>query len=102
MRSPFLLVGMAILATGLVVLLLFGGDGEVGGLPADGIGRMVSLTAVLVLVSAGLVAGRHRANARLWHVAVWLALLFALVLGYQLYQDMTAPPPPVGITAASV
>lgn len=100
MSNPVFLVGMGIILTGLVVLLVFGGDGTVVGMEADGFGHLVRMAALLVLVSAGLVAGRHRANARLWHVAVWLAILFVLVVGYMEYQDYRYPAPePVGLTA---
>lgn len=85
MRSPFLLAGLAILGTALAVLLLFGQNGSVAGLDPDSFARLAGLAAVALLVGAGLLASRHRANMRLWHAAAWLAILVALIAAYSYY-----------------
>lgn len=82
MNPSLFLVGIGILATALV-LLLFAGGSPVDGITGDQFARLASLSAVGVLLAAGLVASRGQVGPRLWHVAVWLALLVALMLGYQ-------------------
>lgn len=82
MRNTALIVGLAILATGLAALLLFGDDPTIAGLAPDGFARLVTLSALAAVIGAGLVGIRGRLAPRLWHVAVWLGLLVALMAGY--------------------
>ena len=85
MRSPVLLAGLAILVTGLAVLLLFGDGPSVAGLAPDDFASLVSLSAIALLVGAGLFAFRRPVSPRLWHVAAWLAVLVGLMAAYELW-----------------
>ena len=85
MRSPFLIAGLAIIGTALAALLLFGESETIAGLDPDAFARLAGLGAVALLVGAGMMASRHRTRMQLWHVAVWLAVLAALVAAYSVY-----------------
>ncbi len=82
MRDTVLILGLAILATGLVVLIVFGDGPSIAGLAPEGFGRLVALSALVVLIGSGLIGFRGRLSPRLWHVAVWLALFVALIAAY--------------------
>jgi hypothetical protein len=84
MGNTVYILGLAILATALVVLLVFGSGGTVGGIDAHSFARFASLAAIAVLVGAAVV-GRGAPRPKLWHAAVWLALLVALMAGYQAF-----------------
>lgn len=96
MRSTVFTVALAILATGLIVLLIFGGTGHVAGLPTGDFASVVYLVIFALLVASSLARGRHRANLRLWHVAVWLAIFVAVMAAYQLFHPGDAPLAPFG------
>ena len=78
-------LGLAIIVTALIALLLFADGGSVAGMDPSRFASLASLAAVALLVGSGLLHGRHRANMRLWHAAVWLAVLVALMAGYQAF-----------------
>lgn len=87
MNNTLFIVGMAILATALAALLLFGGDGgSVAGLSPDSFASLAALTAVAVLVGSALVGNRMATRPKLWHAAVWLAVLVALMAGYRAFH----------------
>jgi hypothetical protein len=82
MRVTVFTVAMAILVTGLAALLVFGSSPRIVGLAPDDFASVIYLSIFALLVASGLAYGRHRINARLWHVAAWLAILVALMAGY--------------------
>lgn len=86
MRQPLLYLSVAILVVATGALLLFGGSGEVAGLPSHDFASAAYLSIFALLIGASLAYGRHRINARLWHVAVWLAVFVALAAGYRWYH----------------
>lgn len=87
MNNTIFILGMAILATALGALLLFGGDGgNIAGLPADRFASLAALTAVAVLVGSAFVGNRLATRPKLWHAAVWLAILVALMAGYRAFH----------------
>lgn len=83
MRNPFLIAGLAILATATLVLVFFGDSGSIVGLAPDDFAQVAQLSAIALLVGSALLLSRHRINMRLWHAAAWLAVLVALMAGYQ-------------------
>jgi aspartyl protease family protein len=85
MRNTVYILAFAILGTALVLLMLFGDSGPIAGIEPDRFGRLAQLTALALVIGAGLVATRGRLSPKLWHVAVWLALLAALMFGYQAF-----------------
>jgi aspartyl protease family protein len=85
MRNTVLLVALGILGTGLAVLLLSGEGASLGGLGQDRFASLVQLGAIALVVGAALAGTRGRLSPRLWHVAVWLAVLVALMTGYQAF-----------------
>ncbi|HUG61925.1 MAG TPA: hypothetical protein VMP03_08770 [Methylomirabilota bacterium] len=85
MRNTVYILAFAILGTALAALLLFGGDGgSIAGMDPDRFARLAGLGALAVLIGSGILASsRSGLSPRLWHVAAWLAVLVALMLGYQ-------------------
>lgn len=93
MRQPLLYLTVAILVAATGALMLFGGDGRIGDLAAGDVASAASLSIFALLIGASLAYGRHRINARLWHVAVWLLVFVVLVAGYRWYHAEPTPLP---------
>jgi predicted aspartyl protease len=93
MRLPVFTVAMAILVTGLALLLVFGRSSSIAGLAPGDFASVVYLSIFGLLVASGLAYGRHRVNARLWHVAAWLAIFAALIAGYRWFHPPVQPVP---------
>lgn len=83
MRRTVMWLGLAIVATAVGALMLFGGSGSVAGMEPAAFARLARLVVILMMVSAVFVGFRRRLTPRLWHVAVWLGLLVALMAGWQ-------------------
>lgn len=80
-------VAAAILATGLVVLLVGGDSGTILGVEPAQLGAVTTLLALLVYLGGGMF-GRNQPVAPLMrHLVVWGALLGVLLLGYWLFQN---------------
>lgn len=91
--------GLVLIGIVLVALLLFGNNEAILGLDPDDFARLGYLSALSVVLLASAVAWRGRQRGmRLWHAAVWLAILVALVAGYQAWNrgDLPIPLPPPG------
>jgi predicted aspartyl protease len=84
MRDTVTILALAILATALAVLLLSGSGGAVAGMDPDAFARLAALASIGILVGAALI-GRGGTRPRLWHAAVWLAILVALMAGYRAF-----------------
>ncbi|WP_075217473.1 hypothetical protein [Mongoliimonas terrestris] len=82
MRQPFLLVGIAIVLTAMVVLVAFDDGGSLGGLDSDTFARTAQLGALALVIGSGLFATRKGAMARFRQAMIWLAVAFVLVVGY--------------------
>lgn len=93
MRQPLLYLTVAILVVATGALMLFGGDGRIGGMAAGDVASAAYLSIFALLVGASLAYGRHRINARLWHVAVWLLVFVVLIAGYRWYHAEPASVP---------
>jgi aspartyl protease family protein len=78
---------LVILGGGLVLLIFNHDAGQTLGIANDDFGHLVQLSALAVLLSAGVLAGRRGpAGEVLRNIAVWLLIALALVAGY-LYRD---------------
>lgn len=87
MRQPVLYIAVAILVVATGVLLVFGRSGDIAGLPPARFADAAYLSIFALLIGASLAFGRHRINARLWHIAVWLAVFLALAAGYRWFHQ---------------
>lgn len=83
MRRVVFPLALAIAVTGLAALLLFGGEGGILGLDDRRFAALFKMGAIGLVIAAVLVGGRGRFSPRLWHAAVWLALIVALMAGWQ-------------------
>lgn len=90
MRQSLLFIAVAILVVATGVLLIFGGSGSIAGLAPAQFADAAYLSIFALLIGASLAIGRHRVNARLWHVAAWLAVFLALAAGYRWYHQEPA------------
>lgn len=78
-------VAIAILATGLIVLLVGGDGGTILGVEPAQLGGVTALLALLVYLGGGMF-GRGQAVAPLLrHLVVWGGLLVILLIGYWLF-----------------
>lgn len=75
-------IAMAILAIGLVLLVVNHDSGSVLGIDNSNFGSLVQLGALAVVIGAAVLL-RARRPGTLRHVAIWLAILLLLVAGYQ-------------------
>ncbi len=87
MRQPLLFIAVAILVVATGVLLIFGGSGKIAGLAPVQFANAAYLSIFALLIGASLAVGRHSVNARLWHVAAWLAVFLALAAGYRWFHQ---------------
>jgi aspartyl protease family protein len=82
-------IGLLILGVGLVVLLWTHDDGSVAGLSSGEFGRLVYAGALTAVLSAGVVAlFRGNSGGTLRSVVAWLAIILALVAGYQYRYEL--------------
>lgn len=78
----------AVMAGGLVLLLLSGDDGTVLGLPDDAFARMLYLGLLLAVVAAAVAGSGMRFGGVLRSLAVWIAIILVLVGGYQYRYEL--------------
>ncbi len=84
-----LTVLLVILVGGLALLIFNHDSGQVFGIGNDDFGHLVQLSAIVVLLSAGVLAGRRgRAGEVLRNIAVWLLIALVLVAGYLYRTDL--------------
>ncbi|MCO5730042.1 TIGR02281 family clan AA aspartic protease [Rhizobium sp. SSA_523] len=80
---------MLILGIGLALLIFNHQEGQVFGIGNDDFASLVQLSALVVLLSAGILAGRRGpAGEVLRNIAVWLLIALALVAGYVYRNDL--------------
>ena len=83
-------VAVAILVTGLVVLLFGGNDGVLLGVDPAQIAGVTTMMALLVYLGGGMLGRGQPVAPLLRHLLIWGAVLAALVIGYWLFQDVFA------------
>lgn len=87
MRQAVLYIAVAILIVATGALLIFGQSGDIAGLAPAQFANAAYLSIFALLIGASLAFGRHRVNARLWHIAVWLAVFLTLAAGYRWFHQ---------------
>ncbi len=81
-------VVLALIAGGLLYLLVAGSDGAPFGLPGDDFARVVYLSALGLVVAAGLFGSGIGMGGAARSIAIWLAIAAALVGGYQYRYEL--------------
>ncbi|OLP61453.1 aspartic protease [Xaviernesmea oryzae] len=81
-------IGLAILGFGLLALLLNHQSGQTLGLGNDAFARLISLSAILTLIGAGLWRGRMQFGQNMQRLLIWLVILLALVVAYIYSGDL--------------
>ncbi|MBT9373105.1 TIGR02281 family clan AA aspartic protease [Rhizobium sp. CSW-27] len=80
---------LAILAAGLAFLVFNHDSGVTFGFANDDFARLVQLSAIAALLSAGVLAGRRGPLREvLRNIALWLVIVLALVAGYLYRMDL--------------
>jgi len=83
-------IAIGILMTGLVLLVANHQAGQVAGIEGDSFAQLVWLTALGLVVGAGLMFSyRGRAATALRHAATWLLVAVILVAGYSFRTEFT-------------
>lgn len=82
-------VAAAILATGLLVLLVGGDGGTILGVEPAQLGSITALLALLVYLGGGMFGRDQPVAPLLRHLVVWCALLAILLVGYWVFQTLT-------------
>lgn len=85
-RLPW--IALAILGGGLLFLLISGEDGTPAGLPGDDFARLVYLTALGLVLAAGVIGSGIGLRGAARSIAIWLAIVVALVGGYQYRYEL--------------
>lgn len=79
---------MALIGGGLALLLLSGDSGTTMGMDSDAFARLVYLSALLLVIGAGVLSRRFDSGAWLRNLAIWLLVLALLVGGYQYRYEL--------------
>lgn len=87
MNRPFW-IAIAILGGGLALLLFNDSSGEVFGMASDDFGRFVYLSALVLVIGAGIVTRRVPMGDTLRQAALWLLVVLVLVAGYQYRYEL--------------
>lgn len=75
-------IGIGILAIGLVILVMNHDSGQSFGINNEDFGRMVVALPILLMISAGVLLGRRELGQSLRQMAIWVLIALALVTGY--------------------
>lgn len=86
---PIFWIAMAILGGGLVLLVANHDAGSVFGIENEDFGNLVWASALVLVLSAAFVGSRRRhLGGAARSIALWLAILLALVAGYQYRYEL--------------
>lgn len=80
-------VAAAILATGLLVLLVGGDGGTILGVEPAQLGSVTALIALLVYLGGGMLGRNQPIAPLLRHLVVWGGVLAILLIGYWVFQN---------------
>jgi aspartyl protease family protein len=83
-----LLLGIAILAIGLVLLIVNHDQGQTFGIDNDAVGRIVVALPILLMISSGILLGRRSLGQSLRQMSIWVLIALVLVTGYLYRNDM--------------
>lgn len=81
-------IGIAVLAGGLIVLVMADSSGEVLGLDTDNFGRLVYLAALGALVASGILASGQRFGQTVRTLAIWLLVILVFMAGYEYRYEL--------------
>ncbi|WP_306025856.1 TIGR02281 family clan AA aspartic protease [Oceaniradius stylonematis] len=84
---------LAIIAGALIVLFAAGDTTAIAGMSGDQFASLVFLGLIGTTLAASLLAGRQRAGDLIRQIAIWVAIILALVAGYEYrfeLQDATS------------
>lgn len=84
------LIGIGILAIGLILLVVNHDRGQTFGIDNDAVGRIVVALPILLMISSGIVLGRRALGQSLRQLSIWVLIAMALVTGYLYRNDMRA------------
>lgn len=82
------LLGIAILAVGLVLLIVNHDKGQTFGIDNDAVGRIVVALPILLMISSGILLGRRSLGQSLRQMSIWVLIALVLVTGYLYRNDM--------------
>lgn len=82
------LLGIAILAVGLVLLIVNHDQGQTFGIDNDAVGRIVVALPILLMISSGILLGRRSFGQSLRQMSIWVLIALVLVTGYLYRNDM--------------
>ncbi|MCR9122741.1 MAG: TIGR02281 family clan AA aspartic protease [Phyllobacteriaceae bacterium] len=74
---------LAIIAGALIVLFVAGDTTAIAGMSGDQFASLVFLGLIGTTLAASILAGRQRAGDLLRQIAIWVAIILALVAGYE-------------------
>ena len=87
MKLFYLLLG--ILAAGLILLILNHDGGRWLGIENNDFERLVSLSAIAVMLAAGVLHNRFSFGQTLRQIMIWLVIILALAAGYIYRNDLS-------------
>lgn len=87
MKLLYLLLG--ILAAGLILLILNHDGGRTLGIENNDFERLVSLSAIAVMLAAGVLHNRFSFGQTLRQIMIWLVIILALAAGYIYRNDLS-------------
>lgn len=76
-------VVLSIIAAALVILFLAGDTTAIAGMSGDQFASVVFLGLIGTTLAASILAGRQRIGSLLQQIALWVAIILALVVGYE-------------------
>jgi aspartyl protease family protein len=76
------ILGIAILAAGLIILIVNHDSGQSFGMDNDAFGRLVVTLPILLMISAGILVSRRQFGQTVRQMAIWVLIALALVTGY--------------------
>lgn len=78
---------MGILGVGLIFLVLNDSAGQIGGVSNYDVASFVKLAALAAVFGAAIVARRAPVGHSLRQMAIWLIIILAIMVGYQLAEQ---------------
>jgi aspartyl protease family protein len=86
--NRILLVVLAMLGVGLVVLLVVDSSGTLSDAETSRFGSLVYLGALVTVIAAGILASRQRFGDLARTLAIWVAIVLALMAGYEYRYEL--------------
>ncbi|MBB4064538.1 retropepsin-like aspartic protease family protein [Gellertiella hungarica] len=81
-------LALALLAAGLLILLMKAPDSRLMGLSEQQLGQLVYLLPILTMLAAGILASRRNWGQSARHLSIWLAIILVLAGASLFREDM--------------